>query len=644
MRGCKFIRNYIKLIGFQPVPILQSKVRMVCGKLVLAIVLAGLSLGLKAQDVDSLRAKILQCFNESKFVEVIDYTEQALQLYEQAGDKYNVAGCYNTIAGAYMRMGQYDEAIYNYNICTEIMDEIGGDMAAVNKRYIMNNIASIYFDMEEYDQSEEMYWKCIDMLGDPGDDPKANLDLATYYQNLSGVRMMQVGLIAADDPQHDKTLTDAIGFAEQALALSQRYNDNQEKIINRRIALSRAYHAAGRLDDAHAELDTALVIAQREKELYFETTIVMLNGQYAYDRGDNKAAEQHFLKALDMAKGNQYNQIYLECLQGAYLSTRDSNPERSIGYLEECNKMRDSIYNEDQQALIRDYQVRYQMAEKEHELELQEEKTRESRRLLSLSLLAVALLLVLVVLLWRNAVQRKKTNEMLTRLNNTKDQLFTVVSHDIKTPVLAQEKILDLACEHIDDMSYEDLKGSLFALKSSTKDLKAKIINIITWVKGMIGDTNSQAEPFNLSEMAEKVVRSQAFEIGQKSLKVTNAIPKDWMGNDDTQIIEMVLQNIFSNAVKYSFADGEIRLEAEDGGERYRLKVIDHGRGITKEKLTKLLKMMTASTEGTEGELGTGIGLYVSQQMMARNGGTITIESEEGKGAMVTMSIRKGAQ
>ena len=96
--------------------------------------------------------------------------------------------------------------------------------------------------------------------------------------------------------------------------------------------------------------------------------------------------------------------------------------------------------------------------------------------------------------------------------------------------------------------------------------------------------------------------------------------------------------------MKYSFADGEISLEAEDGGERYRLKVIDHGRGITKEKLNKLLKMMTSSTEGTEGELGTGIGLYVSQKMMARNGGTITIESEEGKGTTVTMSIRKGAQ
>lgn len=610
-------------------------------RVLFAVVFACLAFGVKAQDVDSLRAKILQCFNESRFVEVIDYSKQALALYEQADDKYNMAGCYNTIAGAYMRMGQYDEAIRNYTLCTEIMDEIGGEMASINKRYVINNIASIYFDMEEYDQSEEMYWKCIEMLGDPGDDPKANLDLATYYQNLSGVRLMQFGLIGADDPQHGKTLDDAIKFAEQALALSQCYDDNQEKIINRRIALSRAYQAAGRLDDADAQLDTALVIAQHEKELYFETAIIMLNGQYAHDRGDDMASEQLFLQALDIAKENQYNQFYLECLQGAYLATKASHPDRSIGYLEECNKMRDSIYNEDQQALIRDYQVRYQMAEKEHELEMQEEKTRQSRRLLGLTLVAATLLLVLVVVLAYNAAQRKRRNEMLTRLNNTKDQLFTVVSHDIKTPVLAQEKVLDLTCKYIDDMPPEDLKEQLIALKSSTKELKAKIINVITWVKGMMGDTNSQAEPFNLSEMADKVVRSQAFEIGQKSLKVTNAIPKDWMGNDDIQIIEMVLQNIFSNAVKYSYADGEISLEAEDGGERYLLKVVDHGRGIAEEKLNKLLKMMTASTEGTEGELGTGIGLYVSQQMMARNGGTLAIESEEGWGTTVTLTIKK---
>lgn len=602
---------------------------MLFTKLFISIAFVFLSLSMKAQEVDSLRSKILQCFNESRFVEVIDYTEQALMLYEQAGDKYNMAGCYNTIAGAYMRLGQYDEAIHNYNICTEIMDEIGGPRAAINKRYIMNNIASIYYDMEEYDQSEELYWKCIDMLGDVGTDTMANRDLATYYQNLSGVRLMQ----------HDPD--EAVSFAEKALTLSQQYGDNKEKIINRRIALSKAYHEAGRQNKSNAELKAALDIARQEKELYFETAILSLYGQYAYESGDNKAAEQHFLTALQIAKENQYNQLYLECLEGAYQSSRASHPEHAIGYIEESIKMRDSIYNEKQQALIRDYQVKYRMAEKEHELELQEEKTLQSRRLLSLSLLAVVLLLILSVVLARDAVQRKRRNEMLTRLNKTKDQLFSVVSHDIKTPVAAQERSLDLICEHIDDIPQKYLKEYLVTLKSSTKELKVKIINVSSWVKGMIGNPDKHVELFNLNAMADRVIRSQAFEIGQKQLKVTNAISKELSGNDDPQMVEMVLQNLLSNAVKYSFADGEIRLDAEDGGERYLLKVIDYGQGIGKEKLGKLLKIMTSSTKGTYGEMGTGLGLFVSQQLLERNGGTLTIESEEGEGTTVTMSIRK---
>ena len=279
------------------------------------------------------------------------------------------------------------------------------------------------------------------------------------------------------------------------------------------------------------------------------------------------------------------------------------------------------------------------MSEKEHALEMQEEKTRQSRRLLLLSLLVAALLLILVVVLARNAIQRKKQNETLTRLNNTKDQLLTVVSHDIKTPLLSHEKILDILCKHINDMPLDDLEDYLISLKSSTQELRVKTVNVIGWVKSMIGDNESQAEPFNLCELAETVMHSQAFAIEQKQLKVINAIPTDWMGNDDLTIIEMVLQNILSNAVKYSFANGEIRLEAEDGGERYLVKVIDHGKGI--ENPDQLLKMTTASTEGTFGESGTGIGLFVSQQMMERNGGTIAIESAEGKGTTVVFSIKK---
>ena len=124
-------------------------------------------------------------------------------------------------------MGQYEEAIRNYNLCSETMDQIGGPMAKVNKRYILNNMAVMYLEMGEYDQAEEMWNRCIASVNDddPGFLPQYNqdslrcLDLATYYQNLAEVRLAQAD---NGDPNPQEKIDDAISFLEQSLDYSER--------------------------------------------------------------------------------------------------------------------------------------------------------------------------------------------------------------------------------------------------------------------------------------------------------------------------------------------------------------------------------------------------------------------------------------
>ena len=133
-----------------------------------------------------LRTMILYFFGNDDFQHVVTYSEIGIGHYQKIGDLFNEAGCYMTLANAYQRLGQFDKAIECYNHCSDLMDEIGGDMAEVNKRYVMNNIAEIHLTMGEYDNAEELYHKCIDMLGEVQEqDTASNLDLATYYQNLS---------------------------------------------------------------------------------------------------------------------------------------------------------------------------------------------------------------------------------------------------------------------------------------------------------------------------------------------------------------------------------------------------------------------------------------------------------------------------
>ena len=104
-----------------------------------------------------LRTMILYFFNNNDFQHVVQYSEVGIEHYNKIGDPFNEAGCTMTLANAYQRLGQLDKAIECYNRCNELMDEIGGEMAEVNKRYVMNNIAEIHLSMGEYDTAEEMY-------------------------------------------------------------------------------------------------------------------------------------------------------------------------------------------------------------------------------------------------------------------------------------------------------------------------------------------------------------------------------------------------------------------------------------------------------------------------------------------------------
>ena len=124
-----------------------------------------------------------------------------------------------------------------------------------------------------------------------------------------------------------------------------------------------------------------------------------------------------------------------------------------------------------------------------------------------------------------------------------------------------------------------------------------------------------------------------------KSLKVVNNVPKDLKACDDTAVVSLVLQNLLGNAVKFSYPDGEITIEAEKKNGSIWVAVADNGMGISEKKLEKIFNYMTTSSKGVGGETGTGIGLFVSKQFIDKIGGEITIESSKGQGTTVRFSI-----
>ena len=590
-------------------------------------------------DPDSVKAELIRYLEEDDFDKTVGFAEAAVEFYRSRNNLMDMAGCYMTLGNAYQRMGQYEEAIRNYNLCSETMDQIGGPMAKVNKRYILNNMAVMYLEMGEYDQAEEMWNRCIASVNDddPGFLPQYNqdslrcLDLATYYQNLAEVRLAQAD---NGDPNPQEKIDDAIRFLEQSLDYSERYGAETNKIVGRLTGLAKAYFETGRTDDANHNLDAALQLATTLNDPYMLAAIHLLKGDVKLKLGQNENAEREYLDALSLAQENHFGEFEMEALRGAYECTKDNQPKRALAYFTQNAALKDSIYNKEQQALIRDFEVKYKMEEKEHELAMQREKNRQGKRLLALSATVAVLLLVLLIIGLRVAFLRKRRNEM-------KDRLLFVVAHDIKTPVISQAQLLGMTHEHFDVMPKEELKENIEVLKVATDDLKDKLQNIIYWVKNEMDGARNAPSEFGLRSMAQEVVQELALQAHVKKLTVANEVPAGWRALDDEAAVRTVLQNLLSNAVKFSYPQGEVSITANEENERYRIVVTDHGRGIANERKELLLKGFVPYMEGTEGELGTGIGLFVSQQLLSRNGSEISIESQEGQGTIVSFTVNK---
>ncbi len=563
--------------------------------------------------VKVLRTMILYYFNNNDFQHAVRYSEIGIAHYDKIGDYFNEAGCTMTLANAYQRLGQLDKAIECYNRCNELMDLVGGEMAEVNKRYVINNIAEIHLSMGEYDTAEEMYSKCIAMLGnvDP-DDTASNLDMATYCQNLAEVR------IARNDPE-------AVSYAEQSLELSQKYLDAPNKIISRQMALSKAYRIVGRNDESDRLMEEALRTAKDNGETFLETSIYVQQGDYA--------------KAITLADENHFDELLQEALEGAYHQERERNPKLALEYFERSVMMKDSVFNETQQQLIRDYQVRYATQEKDYALAMEREKAKRNRLLIIVLAVAVALLALIAMIWYRLAQARKKRAEELARLNATKDRLFSIVSHDVRTPVGAMSTVLQQLTDNYESINDTDREASLIMLRTTTEALDGRMANIIHWVKGELSNSAVKPADFDLSALVDECIKSQEMTITAKSLKVSNEVPKGMTAHDDANVVRLVLQNLLSNAVKFSYPEGEVGVRAEAKEGRIWVEVRDNGMGISEKKLEKIFNFMTSSASGTSGETGTGIGLFVSKMLVDKIGGEITIKSVKDEGTVVRFSV-----
>lgn len=598
-----------------------------------------------AQPADTLKELIYYHFDRSEFAEVIVYSQKALEGYEAGDDLFDQAGCLNIMGIAYQNQGRYEDAIACYNRCCELMEELKkanpDDFPYYerNIRYTQNNIAMIYMSAGEFDKAEKLLRKCMDMVGEPKD-TIGYLDMATYLQNLAQIYLEEAQVMESGTAREEK-LDEAVKMSTMSLDYSKRYGDRIAKLTNRMIVLAKSYLLVGRYEEALSLADEAMATAVSEGDLLLQVETQALYCMYYTEQKDYKNAEQQYLKAFEMAKAGEFRNFELQALEGAYAAAKHFDKGKALDYYEQCTALKDSIFNENQQQLIRDYEARYNLTEKEHQLMAQEEKNKQSRRMTVVLSILMAVLLGMLVVLLRLSYVRKNQNKKLTNLNKLKDNLLSVASHDVRTSVIAQNMVLEQMYKHFNSMDESELKSGLLALKTSSDAMKDELNNILQWIVDELGNHESKKVRFNLSKLVQSVVASQMMKIKAKEIDLHTDIDSRLECNDDPNAVSIVLQNLLSNAIKFSQPKGEVNIKAEVREGKVWLSVIDHGVGISQKKLQVLMKDIIEPMQGTAGETGTGIGLMVCKRLIDRNNGKIVIDNTQKGNTIVCFSINK---
>ena len=227
-------------------------------------------------------------------------------------------------------------------------------------------------------------------------------------------------------------------------------------------------------------------------------------------------------------------------------------------------------------------------------------------------------------------------NREMKELNTVKDKLFSVVAHDLRSPVSALASMMRLV-----DVNRENtIEQELFKGISSSVDTTCDLLdNLLGWAKSQMQGIVPVLAYFDVQEGSRSVTDSLQTIADNKTIILQNRIEPHQV-YADREMFAVVLRNLTSNALKYTSEGGEVILDSELSDNMLVISVKDTGTGMSQEVQNKLFKLSeTKSKRGTDNESGTGLGLVLCADFVKANGGRIWFTSVPGEGSTFFFSV-----
>jgi len=239
--------------------------------------------------------------------------------------------------------------------------------------------------------------------------------------------------------------------------------------------------------------------------------------------------------------------------------------------------------------------------------------------------------------------QLESSEKKLRELNTTKDKFFSIIGHDVKTPVSTIASYSSLLVDEFDELEKEEIFHIIRIIRNSSLRAIDLLKNLLEWAKVQTGSISFDPEIINICDIIDEEVKFASNLWGKKNITVKFSPKADNFVFADKNMVRTVFRNLLSNAIKFTPENGSIQLfskRVNENGEQIRISIQDNGVGISKKVLPTLFSIEeNYSSEGTSGEVGTGMGLLFCKEFIDIQGGNIQAESTLGKGSTFSFSL-----
>jgi signal transduction histidine kinase len=234
----------------------------------------------------------------------------------------------------------------------------------------------------------------------------------------------------------------------------------------------------------------------------------------------------------------------------------------------------------------------------------------------------------------------EKQRKELESLNATKDKFFSIIAHDLKNPFASLIGASDFLVNSSEELSKEQLDNFHEIINSSARSGYRLLENLLEWARMQTGKISFKPKQVDLWNLVNEVVNLLTGSAEHKEICLTANIQENLSARVDENMINTVVRNLVSNAIKFTPRGGEIVVSSKLLDQFIEITVADNGIGIAEDKIDKLFRIdEKVSQIGTENETGTGLGLILCKEFVEQHGGKIHVKSKLGKGSQFIFTI-----